>query len=75
MALKTTEYCLERAAECERLAAAAELPETRDLLLELAVRWRAGAERDEPTLQQREGETEEAAGDVSPARSAGRTPF
>jgi len=46
---KTTEYYLERAVECERLAGAAMTEENREILLRLVVRWRAFAsERDSP---------------------------
>ena len=38
------EYCLERAAVCERLAEQAISDENRRILLELAARWRALAE-------------------------------
>jgi hypothetical protein len=46
---KTTEYYLERAVECERLAGAAMTEENREILLRLVARWRAFAsERDSP---------------------------
>jgi len=35
------EYYRERAAECERLAAQSTSPENRELLLYMAMRWRA----------------------------------
>jgi hypothetical protein len=45
----TAAYCMERAAECERLAEAAMTAENREILLRLAARWRAfAAERKEP---------------------------
>lgn len=44
---KTTEYYLERVAECERLAREAATEENRQILLRLATRWRAlAAEQD-----------------------------
>jgi uncharacterized protein YceH (UPF0502 family) len=44
---QTPKYCRDRAYRCERLAEVAELPETREVLLHLASRWRALAEEDE----------------------------
>jgi hypothetical protein len=45
--LRTRAYYLERAAECERLAEAALTDENRNILLDLAARWRSFAEKSE----------------------------
>jgi hypothetical protein len=47
---KTPQYCRDRADQCERLVEAAPIPETRDVLLRIALRWRALAEQGEATL-------------------------
>ena len=44
---RTRAYYLERAAECERLAEAAMTDENRNILLDLAARWRSFAEKSE----------------------------
>jgi hypothetical protein len=40
-------YCLERAAECERLADATMIADNRKILLDLAAQWRSLAEESE----------------------------
>jgi hypothetical protein len=46
-ASQSAAYCLERAAECERLADAAVTEENREILRRLAARWRAFAAEQE----------------------------
>ena len=48
---RTPQEFRERAAECERLAASAPTPETRETMLYVASRWRAMAEEDEARLK------------------------
>ena len=45
--MNSTNYCRERAAACERLAATATSPETREIMIYLARRWRSLAQQDE----------------------------
>jgi hypothetical protein len=46
--IRSVEYYLERAAECERLAAAAMTEDNREIFLRLAARWRRAAEERSP---------------------------
>ena len=47
MSRQTPSYCRARADECERLAAKALSPDTREIMTYLALRWRELAEHDE----------------------------
>ena len=47
MSRQTPSYCRARADECERLAAKALSPDTREIITYLALRWRELAEHDE----------------------------
>ena len=44
---KPPQYYIDRATSCERLADTAISPEAREIMLYLATRWRALAEKDE----------------------------